>query len=184
MFDTVLLAISIAVFLYVAYLILRAYKPSWFYTQPAVEPFVPRAQVPVQRTVINTPPTPIPAPAPPLSQDLPEEPRVVAPGGPNAPNAASDRIPAKISPDAAPVDPYDNTNMEAPIGDTMRFPELSFGPGVENKGIKNGAASGVASTKGVTSESPFSPEFAQNGGIFMGAVTANDLTKDDTYAEV
>jgi hypothetical protein len=64
------------------------------------------------------------------------------------------------------------------------MPELSFGPGVENRGVKNGPASGIASAKGVTSESPFSPEFAQNGGIFMGSVTANDLTKDDRYAEV
>ena len=178
MFDTVLLAISIAVFLYVGYLILRAYKPSWFHTLPKVEPFVTKP-----RTVINTPPTPIPAPAPPMSQDPPEEPRVVSPGGPNPPNAASPDVAAKISPDAAPVDPYDNTNMEAPIGDTMRQPELSFGPGVENKGIRNGAASGVANARGVTSDSPFSPEFAQNGGMFMGAVTANDLTKDDRYAE-
>ena len=179
MFDTVLLAISIAVFLYVAYLILRAYKPSWFYVAPKMEPFVTKP-----RTLINTPPTPIPAPAPPVMQDLPEEPRVVAPGGPNPPNAAPDNLPAKISPDAAPVDPYDNTNMEAPIGDTMRMPELSFGPGVENNGVKIGAASGVANAKGLTSDSPFSPEFAQNGGMFMGGVTANDLTKDDRFAEV
>jgi hypothetical protein len=74
--------------------------------------------------------------------------------------------------------------MEAPIGDTMRMPELSFGPGVENKGVKIGAASGVANAKGLTSDSPFSPEFAQNGGMFMGGVTANDLTKDDRFAEV
>lgn len=184
MFDTVLLAISIAVFLYVGYLIVRAYKPSWFYSMPKIEPFAPRDQVPVPRTVINTPPTPIPAPAPPVYQEPPEEPRVVAPGGPNPPNASSENVAPNLSPDAAPVDPYDNTNMEAPIGDTMRMPELSFGPGVENRGVKNGPASGIASAKGVTSESPFSPEFAQNGGIFMGSVTANDLTKDDRYAEV
>lgn len=157
---------------------MRAYKPSWFQSVPKVEPFVTKP-----RTMINTPPTPIPAPAPPIMQEPPEEPRVVAPGGPNPPNAAPN-VPPKISPDAAPIDPYDNTNMEAPIHDSMRFPELSFGPGVENKGAKNASAAGIANAKGVTSESPFSPEFAQNGGMFMGGVTANDLTKDDRYAQI
>jgi hypothetical protein len=109
----------------------------------------------------------------------------VAPAGPGAPNATPlPNTPPTISPEAKPVDPYDDKNMEAPIHDSMRFPELSFGPGIENKGVKNAVASGVANARGMTSESPFSPEFAQNGGIFMGAVSANDLSRDDTYATV
>lgn len=181
-FDTVLLAISIAVFCFVAYLIVKAYKPSWF--KRHVENFVQKPQGVPEASKINTPPTPIPAPAPPISQELPEEPRVVSPGGPNPPNAAPPNRPATISPEAAPVDPYDDKNMEAPIHDSMRLPELSFGPGVENTGVARNAAAGVANARGVTSESPFSPEFAQNGGIFMGSVSANDLTKDDTYATI
>jgi hypothetical protein len=91
-------------------------------------------------------------------------------------------VPATISPEAAPVDPYDDKNMEAPIHDSMRFPELSFGPGVENNRTGIVQASGVGNSKGLTSESPFSPEFAQNGGVFMGNVSANDLTRDDRFA--
>jgi hypothetical protein len=72
--------------------------------------------------------------------------------------------------------------MEAPIQDSMRHPELSFGPGVENKGMNRLATSGVASTRAASAESPFSPEFAQNGGSFMGDVSANDLSKDDRFA--
>ncbi len=183
MFDTVVLAVTIAICLYMAYLLVKAYMPSLFKKKMPSEPFAVRAMGPPQASPINTPPTPIPAPAPPLEQRAPQEERVVAPGGPGAPNAtALPDTPAKISPEVSPVDPYEGTNMEAPIHDSMRFPELSFGPGVENKGTVKVAASGVASAQGVTSESPFSPEFAQNGGIFMGSVSANDLSHDDTYA--
>ena len=186
MFDTLVLAISIAVFLYVGYRLLRAYKPSWFQssTRP-VEAFAPRPPPtgPPVATRVNTPPAPVPAPAPPIAQPPPEEPRVVAPGGPNAPSATPlPNTPPKISPEAAPVDPYDDKNMEAPIGDSMRFPEMSFGPGPDNKGTGRVAPSGTGSGKALSSETPFSPEFAQNGGLFMNSVTANDLSHDDSYA--
>jgi hypothetical protein len=87
-----------------------------------------------------------------------------------------------MSPEVAPVDPLHDYNMEAPIKDSMRHPELSFGPGMDNSGVNKAAASGVMNKGALSSESPFSPEFAQNGGQFMGAVTANDLNADDTYA--
>jgi hypothetical protein len=53
---------------------------------------------------------------------------------------------------------------------------------MDNSGVKKATASGVMNKGALSSESPFSPEFAQNGGQFMGAVTANDLNADDTYA--
>jgi hypothetical protein len=81
------------------------------------------------------------------------------------------------------MDPYEDSNMEAPIRDSMRHPELSFGPGVDNTGMNRLATSGVASARASAGESPFSPDFAQNGGAYMGAVYANDLTKGDSYAE-
>jgi hypothetical protein len=166
-------------------MLLRAYKPDWFRTPGLrTEAFSqPKAMGPPKASPINVPLQPVPAPAPAIRQPPLEEERTVAPGGPGAPNAApSSLMPASISPEAAPLDPYDNNNMEAPIKDSMRHPELSFGPGVENRGIKKGAASGVMNKSALTSESPFSPEFAQNGGQFMGAVTANDLSHGDEYA--
>jgi hypothetical protein len=109
------------------------------------------------------------------------EARVISPGGPNAPNAVPDS-PATISPEVNPTDPYDDNNMEAPIKDSMRHPEMSFGPGVDNSGMNKLSTSGVGNTKVGAAESPFSPDFAQNGGTFMGSVFANDLTKEDMYA--
>lgn len=184
MLDTALLAISIAVFIYVCYRILKAYKPSWFQGSRRIDTFVSSPpQGPPVASKVNTPIQPIPAAAPPIRQEEPQEPRVVASAGPNSPNAAAPPT-AKISPDVAPIDPYDDKNMEAPIHDSMRHPELSFGPGVDNNKLTRDTSAGVASDRGLTAESPFSPEFAQNGGIFMGAVTANDLTKDDRYASI
>ena len=107
----------------------------------------------------------------------------MAPGGPSPPNMQAPMdTPAAMSPEAAPIDPYADRNMEAPIQDSMRHPEMSFGPGVDNSGMNRLATSGVGSTKAMSSESPFSPDFAQNGASFMGSVFANDLTKDDRFA--
>lgn len=194
MFDTIFVALAVSIGLFVVYLVVRAYKPEWFgvpqraYSLSAAAHFAePFAGGPASGaatpTKLNTPVPPIPAPAPTVRADRPEEERVVAPAGPNPPNVAppADRG-ATISPEAKPLDPYDDTNMEAPINDSMRHPEMSFGPGVDNTGMNRLATSGVANAKAAASETPFSPDFAQNGAGFMGAVYANDLTKGDTYA--
>lgn len=125
----------------------------------------------------------LPAPAPVVRADPIQEPRTISPGGPGAPNVAPEQGAAPtISPEEKPNDPYDDKNMEAPIKDSMRHPEMSFGPGPDNTGTRVVARSGVGNAKGLTSESPFSPEFAQNGALFMGKVSANDLNSEDTYA--
>ena len=118
-----------------------------------------------------------------MKVDPPQEERTISPGGANPPNASAPEMTnPTIFPEAAPIDPYDNKNMEAPIHDSMRHPELSFGPGVDNSGMNKLATSGVGNARVASSESPFSPDFAQNGGSFMGSVSANDLTKDDRFA--
>jgi hypothetical protein len=201
MFDTIPLALAVSIFLFVGYLLVRAYRPEWFgetakpakkevylASSPAPSPAVVATSEGFQGgvatpTKLNTPVPPIPAPAPVVQAEPLQAPRVVSPGGPNPPNAAPPAdAPATLSPEAKPLDPYEDTNMEAPIRDSMRHPELSFGPGVDNTGMNRLATSGVASARTSASESPFSPDFAQNGGNFMGAVYANDLTKGDSYA--
>lgn len=183
MFDKLAVVLGLALLLFACYLLTRAYYPNLF--SPKRENFVARPPPtgPPVAAATNGPAVPVPAPAPPPTVDPPLEKRVVAPGGPNPPNMQPpEDTPASISPEAKPVDPYDDKNMEAPIQDSMRHPELSFGPGVDNTGMNKLATSGVASTKALASESPFSPDFAQNGGSFMGSVFANDLTKDDRFA--
>ena len=178
MFSTLTLAVTIAIFCYVFYILLKAYRPSWFRTSP-VETFVPKP------TVLNMPALSAPAPAPIVRAEPIQEPRTISPGGPGAPNVAPQQgaVPT-ISPEETPLDPYDDKNMEAPIKDTLRHPEMSFGPGPDNNGTRTLSRSGNGNEKSITSESPFSPDFAQNGALFMGKVSANDLNPGDTYATV
>jgi len=124
-------------------------------------------------------PSPAPAPAPVVLADPPQPERTVAPAGPNAPAAQAPPMPSQISPEASPVDPYESDNMQAPIKDTLTYPEMSFGPGVDNRATNKGVESGAASA---VSASNFSPEYAQNGGSFMGSVFANDLQPGDDFA--
>lgn len=183
MFHIIGLALGIAIFLFVAYLLIKAYYPSLFSGKR--DSFMVRAPAmgPPISNPINTPPAATPAPAPTVKVDPPQEERTISPGGANPPNASAPEMTnPTIFPEAAPIDPYDNKNMEAPIHDSMRHPELSFGPGVDNSGMNKLATSGVGNARVASSESPFSPDFAQNGGSFMGSVSANDLTKDDRFA--
>jgi hypothetical protein len=191
MLSSLVVALVLTGLLFVAFLLIKAYYPSLFRKQKEVkveqkleekETFVAPPPPPAA-TKVNTPAPPVPAPAPPIQQDSPQEPRVISPGGPSTPNASAPANTApSMSPEVVPIDPYDDMNMVAPIHDSMRYPELSFGPGVDNTGMNKLGFSGVGSTKALAAESPFSPDFAQNGGSFMGSVTANDLTQDDTYA--
>jgi hypothetical protein len=191
MFEMLVIALGLAAILFLVYLAMKAYFPKYMRQRKrgatiedmeAKEEEGFQASAPKKPTKVNTPSPPVPAPAPPQYQDPPMEEREIAPGGPSTPSA---RAPVEtvqsISPDAKPLDPYDDQNMEAPIHDSLRYPELSFGPGVENSGMNQLATSGVGSAKVMAGSSPFSPDFAQNGATFMGDVTANDLSHDDFY---
>jgi hypothetical protein len=192
MFDSILLPLAIVVFLYIAYLIAKAYMPTkkWSAALPELTVLSPMRAI----QNIDQPGTlkegfqpqrhlnraSGPAIAPEVQEDVSDEaPRVVSPGGPNPPNAEAPSQGPIRSPEATALDPYDNKNTELPVTDTMRHPELSFGPGTSNTSTTMNAASGVSSQ---TASSNFSPDFAQNGGTFMGAVFANDLTQGNEYA--
>lgn len=195
MFQTLVIALSLTAMLFIVYLAMKAYFPKYMGQRKKesmvaaskgeeqnteVENF--QASPPKKATKINTPSPPVPAPAPPQYQDPPMEEREIAAGGPSTPSARPPVLTApSISPDAKPLDPYDDQNMEAPIHDSLRYPELSFGPGVDNSGMNQLATSGVGNAKVMAASSPFSPDFAQNGATFMGDVTANDLSPEDFY---
>jgi hypothetical protein len=118
-----------------------------------------------------------------ILQDVSDQPpRVVSPGGPNPPNAQALPTPRTRSPEAVPLDPSENENTELPIEDTLRHPELSFGPGTDNTATTMTPASGVGSSFSDQTLSKFSPEFAQNGGAFLGSIFANDTTVGKEYA--
>ena len=176
MFDKALIALAIASLLFVGYLMVKAYRPQWFQILEKFDSNKRNPVPPIQRVAA------IPAPAPPILSDPVEPERTVAPAGPNAPNARAPPAPARISPEAVPTDPYDSGHMEAPIKDTLTHPELSFGPGVDNTATAKKVEAGLASAAVSAPVSSFSPEFAQNGGSFMGSVFANDLQPGDDFA--
>jgi len=170
MLYSVLILLGILAVLYVAQLALQSYTNktlSW-------EPFQ------ASQKAANAP---IPAPAPVVYVPPPEEPRVVAPSGPNPPNAQA--APEKRLPEtAAANDPLAEVNSETPIKDNLRHPENSFGPGVENNRTRMSVGGGLASNSVQGGVTNFSPEFAQNGGEFMEGISASDAFNTDSYASI
>lgn len=119
-----------------------------------------------------------------------EPPRVVSPGGPNPPNAATPRQVPEIKnrvPDENASDPLAETNTEVPMKDNLRQPERMFSAPPPNTGTKQGVQSGISGDT-VNSPSPagkFGSDFAQNGGEFMSGIFANDLsTSKNNFAEI
>lgn len=129
------------------------------------------------------PPTPF-ATAPQVQEvkiDIPE--KVTTPSGPNPPNARTMADVVTKIPEAVASDPYEATNSEVPVGDTMRHPENSFGPGIVNSGNSISVNAGISSKVTQEGTSNFSPEFAQNGGQFMDGVFAHSVNSDDVYSD-
>jgi len=171
MFQTILIGISLVVISSIGYVLFKA----WRVRAERQEEF--------QASLKAAVPAPAAAPAPPVALTPPaEEPRVVAPAGPNPPNALSPSKKVTFSPEATPADPFDELNGETPMRDSMRHPENSFGPGVENTGVQRSLDSGISATTVQGGISTFSPEFAQNGGEFMKGIGAHDAWGSDTYA--
>ena len=128
------------------------------------------------------------APAPIVTQPIPEPERVISPGGPNSPNQMpppthdiNERLPG---PDDS--DPQDDTYGSSNMKDNMRYPERLFGPAPEPINTTIPVASGNASTltSGVnTALQTFSPDFAQNGTEFIrGGIFANDVFDNPNYS--
>lgn len=117
-------------------------------------------------------------------QLLPE--RVVSSAGPSPPNAAPrESMATVISEPEVPNDPYDHTEGEFPVEDSMRYPERSFGPGTMNDQTEIQVNSGVANTAVQQTQNSFrtfSPEFAQTGGYVDQQISANDTLDEHIYA--
>jgi hypothetical protein len=169
MFQSVLIGLSLLVISSIAYVVFRAWRNGISLSEPFQR----------QR---STPPILSPASAPPVAVPVSAEPpRIVAPAGPNPPNASGPTKKVSFSPEAEPTDPYDDVNGETPMRDSMRRPERSFGPGLENTGTNLSVDAGISSRSVENAVGSFSPEFAQNGGDFMKGIGANDMTMD-SYA--
>ena len=115
--------------------------------------------------------------------------RVVAPGGPNAPNQAPLQTqPSVVMPEEMPYDPQDQSYESAEIPERLRHPERMFSPGIVNDGTDGAIASGIASQATqatMQAYQAFGPEFATNGGSFLdNGVMANDTTVSLDFSSV
>ena len=127
------------------------------------------------------------APAPVITQPIPEPERTIAPSGPNSPNQMppprdddEERLPGPD--DSDPLeDGYGSSNMQ----DNMRYPERLFGPAPPPKTTSIAVEAGNASTlnSGVNQAlQTFNPDFAQNGTEFIpGGIFANDVFDNPNY---
>jgi hypothetical protein len=176
MFQTILIGLSLVVLSAIGFVLFKRWRAQSL-RQEEFQNSLKAAAAPAPPAVVIPEPAPIVALTPPA-----EVPRVTTPAGPNPPNALSPSKKVTFSPDAAPADPFDELNGETPMRDSMRHPERSFGPGVENTGVQRSLDSGVSAETVQAGTSVFSPEFAQNGGEFMKGIGAHDSWGSDTYA--
>ena len=114
-------------------------------------------------------------------------PRIVAPSGPNPPNARVPNVVAKENDiyNFIPNDPQDELYGSQNIQDNLRYPERMFGPGILNAGSKLLAGSGVASRHMLNTSQPIQPfatELIQNGGLMGGGIGPDDTQTNPSYA--
>jgi hypothetical protein len=123
------------------------------------------------------------------SVPLPEqEPRIVSPSGPSAPN---ERAPADsfVVPPEEPYDPQEQPYESSEHPNRLRYPERLYGPGLEANDKTSAVESGIASSSHqatMNAYQVFGPEFAQNGGVFMEetGVIANDSSIERGYSSI
>lgn len=133
----------------------------------------------------------VPAPAPVITQPLPQRKRTVSSGGPTTPNQAPPKdMPAVRLPGPEPSESkeFEENYGSSDMQDNMRYPERLFGAAPAPNQTNTAVESGVASRNNqVVSQAiqTFSPDFAQNGGEFIGGgVFANDTTEVPNYSAI
>jgi hypothetical protein len=108
-----------------------------------------------------------------------EGPRTVLGSGPSAPSQAAPlNVVREVGPPGA-KDPYDEHNEGANAPEKLRHPERMFRPAPQMdavEAIEDSGIGGPANMATANAMQTFAPEFAQNGGIFMDGIAANDTS--------
>ena len=166
MMPHILVAVLIAALLFVGYLYFS--KKDVSYTAPMVlEDFE------------------VPAPAPVITQPIPEPPRTVSPGGPTTPNQAPPRNEPPVRlPGPEPNDSefFEESYGSSDLQDNMRCPAPL--PDQTDIAVESGVAGSVNQVVSQAIQT-FSPDFAQNGGEFIrGGIFANDTFEVPNYSAI
>lgn len=146
-------------------------KPT--YSPPPMPQFEEKFQAdPEPMPVIHDTPKPIPTERP------------IAPAGPNPPAQQAPHNERHIMQEEQPRDPYAEDQEDAYAAERIRNPERMYRPAPENDERAMAIRGGIASEMNAAPQqmSQFSPEMAQNGGMFMDGIAANDSFDDASYS--
>jgi hypothetical protein len=152
----------------IAFILFGVY--SWYTRKPS-ETFDINKQM-YQPTIVTQPP-----PVPVVHH--------VVPSGPNMPSQLPPpTMPPVIIQEERPFDPQEQSHESAAIPEKLRYPERMYSPGLNNDETNTAVTAGIASKVTKQSNQEFGPEFAQNGGNFMGEVVANDTSVETNYSAI
>lgn len=115
-----------------------------------------------------------------------EGPRTIIPGGPSTPSQAAPLNTARITAATGALDPYAEQQEDANAPEKLRHPERMFRPAPNMDEVNMVAESGIggrATQVAADAAETFAPEFAQNGGEFMGGVFANDTDLPSNFSD-
>jgi hypothetical protein len=110
----------------------------------------------------------------------------IAASGPSAPVQAPPQQEIVIAPQTQALDPYAEEHDGADAPERLRHPERMFRPTTRNDAVDNIEDSGIGAVAQQTTSNSmqtFAPDFAQNGGSFMGSVFANDTDIPTNFSD-
>ena len=108
----------------------------------------------------------------------------ITPAGPGAPSQQAPHGVRHIMAEEQPRDPFAEEQDDAYAPEKIRNPERMYRPAPDNSDTGTAVSGGMASELAAVPAQmgQFSPEMAQNGGIFMDGIAANDTFDDGNYA--
>jgi hypothetical protein len=125
-----------------------------------------------------------------LPPNLPTEvyagPREIVASGPSPPSQSAPEGEVMVMPPTQALDPYAESQEGANAPERLRNPERMFRPAPNNdavNAIEDSGIGGMAQQATSNSMQTFAPDFAQNGGSFMGGVFANDTDIPTNFSD-
>lgn len=112
-------------------------------------------------------------------------PRTVMPSGPNSPSQSPPDEEEVRYGEPHAVDPYADRQQAADAEESMRYPERSFRPSVDNDQTVIAREANIAGSPDQTSPQAYqkyNTESIQNSGSFMDGVYANDVGSDANFS--
>lgn len=109
---------------------------------------------------------------------------IITPAGPGAPSQQAPNGVRHIMAEEQPRDPFAEDQDDAYAPEKMRNPERIYRPAPDNSDTGTAIAGGMAAELSAVPQQmgQFSPEMAQNGGMFMDGIVANNTFDDGNYA--